>query len=119
MQNRLPAFLVRRPAVIFLEKYQPLPRSHPQKRECFDGEFEGGFRVFLKIAEKGLRDCEAAEKTLKLVTERYPNVKASAVKADVSKEADVKAAVDKAVELFGRLDVMVSTTMCQFWKRLS
>lgn len=28
----------------------------------------------------------------------------------MSKEADVKAAVDKAVELFGRLDVMVSTS---------
>ena len=49
----------------------------------------------------------AAEKTLALVQERFPNVKAAAIKADVGKEADVKAAVDKAVELFGRLDVMV------------
>ena len=49
----------------------------------------------------------AAEKTLALVQERFPNVKAAAIEADVGKEADVKAAVDKAVELFGRLDVMV------------
>ncbi|KAI0723017.1 short-chain dehydrogenase [Earliella scabrosa] len=48
----------------------------------------------------------AAEKTLALVQQRFPNVKAAAIKADVGKEADVKAAVDKAVELFGRLDIM-------------
>ena len=61
----------------------------------------------------------AAEKTLALVQERFPNVKAAAIKADVGKEADVKAAVDKAVELFGRLDIMVrhphvlrSTDLC-------
>ena len=51
----------------------------------------------------------AAEKALALIQERSPNVKAAALKADVGKEADVKAAVDKAVELFGRLDVMVRT----------
>ncbi|THG94689.1 hypothetical protein EW026_g6824, partial [Hermanssonia centrifuga] len=51
-------------------------------------------------------NLEAAEKAAKLVAERFPNVKALAVKADVSKEADIKAAVDKAVETFGRLDVM-------------
>ncbi len=49
----------------------------------------------------------AAEKGAKIITERFPNVKAIAVKADVGKEADVKAAVDKAVKEFGRLDVMV------------
>ena len=49
----------------------------------------------------------AAEKALALIQERFPNIKAAALKADVGKEADVKAAVDKAVELFGRLDVMV------------
>ncbi|KAI0370177.1 short-chain dehydrogenase [Pilatotrama ljubarskyi] len=48
----------------------------------------------------------AAEKALALVQQRFPNVKAAAIKADVGKEADVKAAVDKAVELFGRLDIM-------------
>ena len=49
----------------------------------------------------------AAEKTLALVKERFPNVQAAAIKADVGKEEDVKGAVDKAVELFGRLDIMV------------
>ena len=49
----------------------------------------------------------AAEKALALIQQRFPNVKAAALKADVGKEAYVKAAVDKAVELFGRLDVMV------------
>ncbi|KAL7282184.1 hypothetical protein ACG7TL_003653 [Trametes sanguinea] len=48
----------------------------------------------------------AAEKALALIQQRYPNVKSAAIKADVGKEADIKAAVDKAVELFGRLDIM-------------
>ncbi|KAL4241529.1 NAD(P)-binding domain superfamily protein [Abortiporus biennis] len=51
-------------------------------------------------------NVQAAEKVQKLIAERYPNVKSAAIKADVSKESDIKAAVDKAVELFGRLDVM-------------
>ncbi|CAL1701623.1 unnamed protein product [Somion occarium] len=46
----------------------------------------------------------AAEKVQKLIADRFPNVKSAAFKADVGKEEDVKAAVDKAVELFGRLD---------------
>jgi NAD(P)-dependent dehydrogenase (short-subunit alcohol dehydrogenase family) len=48
-----------------------------------------------------------AEKGAKIISERYPNVKALATKADVSKEAEVRAAVDLAVQEFGRLDVMV------------
>ncbi|TCD66840.1 hypothetical protein EIP91_000918 [Steccherinum ochraceum] len=48
----------------------------------------------------------AAERVAALIQERYPNVKAKATKADVGKEADIKAAVDLAVESFGRLDVM-------------
>ncbi|KAF8165050.1 hypothetical protein B0H34DRAFT_220864 [Crassisporium funariophilum] len=48
----------------------------------------------------------AAEKGAALITERCPNVKAIATKADVGKEADVKAAVEKAVSEFGRLDIM-------------
>ena len=50
---------------------------------------------------------ENAEKAAKIVSERSPNVKAIAFKADVSKEAEVKASVDKALEEFGRLDIMV------------
>ena len=48
-----------------------------------------------------------AEKGAKLIAERFPNVKAIALKTDVSKEADIKVAVDKAVQEFGRLDIMV------------
>lgn len=72
-----------------------------------------GLETSLLFAQEGADvllvdiNLDAAERTLKLVKERSPNVQAAAVRADVGKEADVKAAVDKAVELFGRLDVMV------------
>ena len=52
-------------------------------------------------------NLEGAQKGANIIKERYPNVKAIAVKADVGKEADVKNAVDTAVKEFGRLDVMV------------
>ncbi|KAF8308833.1 short-chain dehydrogenase [Clavulina sp. PMI_390] len=51
----------------------------------------------------------AAEKTLALIEKEYVQqlgVQAIALKADVSKEPEVKALVDAAVEKFGRLDVM-------------
>jgi NAD(P)-dependent dehydrogenase (short-subunit alcohol dehydrogenase family) len=48
-----------------------------------------------------------AEKGAKIISERYPNVKALVTRADVGKEADIRAAVDLAVKEFGRLDVMV------------
>jgi len=51
-------------------------------------------------------NVQAAEKVQALISERFPNVKSAAVKADVSKEAEIKAAVEEAVELFGRLDVV-------------
>lgn len=49
----------------------------------------------------------AAEKGASLIRQRFPNVKALAVKADVAKEEDVKSAVELAVKEFGRLDIMV------------
>ena len=55
-------------------------------------------------------NIDAAEKAAKLVSQRSPNIKALAFKADVSKEDEVKAAVDKAVAEFGRLDVMVCSS---------
>ena len=58
----------------------------------------------------------AAQRGLAIINERYPNVKAIAIKADVGKEADVKAAVDQAVRAFGRLDIMVYT---RFFSTLS
>lgn len=72
-----------------------------------------GLESSLLFAQEGANvllvdiNLAAAEKTLALVKERFPNVKVAAIKADVGKEADVKGAVDKAVELFGRLDIMV------------
>ncbi|THH12920.1 hypothetical protein EW146_g7250 [Bondarzewia mesenterica] len=51
-------------------------------------------------------NIEAAEKAAALISKKFPNIKAIAAKADVGKEADIKAAVDKAVKEFGRLDVM-------------
>jgi len=51
-------------------------------------------------------NLEAAEKAVALIAERTPNVKTLAARADVGKEADIKAAVDKAVQEFGRLDIM-------------
>lgn len=52
-------------------------------------------------------NLEGAEKGAAQIAQRFPNVKAIPVKTDVSKEADIKAAVDIAVKEFGRLDVMV------------
>ena len=53
-------------------------------------------------------NLDAANKTHALLKETYPNaLEAITVKVDVGKEADIKALVDKAVEKFGRLDVMV------------
>lgn len=49
----------------------------------------------------------AAEKAASLIDQRFPNVKALAVKADVAKEQDIKSAVEVAVRAFGRLDIMV------------
>lgn len=74
-----------------------------------------GLESSLLFAQEGANvvlvdvNIDAAEKARKLVAERYPNVKAVAIKADVSKEDEVKASVDKAVSEYGRLDVMVRT----------
>ncbi|KAK7061500.1 NAD(P)-binding protein [Favolaschia claudopus] len=51
-------------------------------------------------------NLEGAEKGAAIIGKRFPNVKAVATKADVGKEEDIKAAVDLAVQTFGRLDVM-------------
>lgn len=79
-------------------------------------EYRGiGLESSILFAQEGANvllvdiNLEAAEKGAKLIAERYPNVRAIATKADVGKETDIKAAVDKAVKEFGRLDVMVSS----------
>lgn len=43
-----------------------------------------------------------------LISERYPSVESVPVKCDVSKEEDIKNAVEGAVKKFGRFDIMVS-----------
>ncbi|KAL5530745.1 hypothetical protein ACEPAF_7003 [Sanghuangporus sanghuang] len=61
---------------------------------------EGANVLLVDINEKAVE--EAASK----IAKKTPNVKVLGTKADVGKEEDVKAAVDKAVAEFGRLDYM-------------
>lgn len=48
------------------------------------------------------------QKAAELVLKHFPGSEAEGIKCDVSKEADVKAMADRAVEKWGRLDVLVS-----------
>lgn len=48
----------------------------------------------------------AADKAKAIIKDKFKNAQVESAKADVGKEADVKAAVDKAIQVFGRLDVM-------------
>ncbi|KAI9067663.1 short-chain dehydrogenase [Trametes sanguinea] len=90
-----------------------MPGRIQNKAALITGAGSGiGLESALLFAQEGANvllvdiNLAAAEKALALIQQRYPNVKAAAIKADVGKEADIKAAVDKAVELFGRLDIM-------------
>ncbi|EJF62885.1 short-chain dehydrogenase [Dichomitus squalens] len=90
-----------------------MPGRIQNKAALITGAGSGiGLESSLLFAQEGANvllvdiNLAAAEKTLALIKERFPNVKAAAIKADVGKEEDVKGAVDKAVELFGRLDIM-------------
>ncbi|CAK5262586.1 unnamed protein product [Mycena citricolor] len=71
-----------------------------------------GLETSILFAQEGANvllvdiNLAAAEKAAAIIKERYPNVKTLATKADVGKEADIKAAVDLAVKELGRLDVM-------------
>lgn len=62
-------------------------------------------------------DLSAAEKAVALVTSRYANAQAIAVKVDVGKEEEVEALVKSAVTKFGRLDIMVCSTLPSFAHR--
>ena len=54
-------------------------------------------------------NLEAAERTASLIENKFEGkIKAFAVKCDVSKEDQIEAIVKRAVDEFGRLDVMVS-----------
>ncbi|KXN87942.1 hypothetical protein AN958_07952 [Leucoagaricus sp. SymC.cos] len=63
-------------------------------------------------------NLEGAQKGAKIIAERFPNVRATATRADVGKEADVKTAVDLAVKEFGRLDVMVRDLFCSIMRHV-
>ncbi|WWD15645.1 hypothetical protein CI109_100067 [Kwoniella shandongensis] len=71
-----------------------------------------GLETALQFAAEGALLCisdvnlEAVEKAAELINKHYPSANAVSIKCDVSKEAEVKAMVDKAVEVFGRLDVL-------------
>jgi len=51
-------------------------------------------------------NLDAVERVAALIAQRSPGVKAVPTRADVGREEDIKAAVDRAVREFGRLDVM-------------
>ncbi|KAG8924897.1 hypothetical protein FRC02_010125 [Tulasnella sp. 418] len=72
-----------------------------------------GLETSIVFAQEGAHviladiNVTAAEAAASQIKERSPDVKAIAVKCDVSKESDIKDTVDLAVKEFGRLDVMV------------
>jgi NAD(P)-dependent dehydrogenase (short-subunit alcohol dehydrogenase family) len=53
-------------------------------------------------------NADAVTKAAEQIRTRFPSSEAIAVKCDVSKEAEIKALIDAAVDKFGRLDVLVS-----------
>ncbi|KAG8957209.1 hypothetical protein FRC03_010369 [Tulasnella sp. 419] len=71
-----------------------------------------GLETSILFAQEGAHviladiNVTAAEAAASQIKERSPDVKAIAVKCDVSKESDIKDTVDLAVKEFGRLDVM-------------
>ena len=73
-----------------------------------------GLETALQFAAEGARlvlgdiNHEAILKAAALVKERFPTSEAIGLKCDVSKEDEVKALVQGAVDEFGRLDVLVS-----------
>jgi len=73
-----------------------------------------GLESSLLFAQEGANvvltdiNFDGVKKGAELIAKRYPNVKALPIKCDVSKEEDIKNAVETAVKEFGRLDVMVS-----------
>jgi NAD(P)-dependent dehydrogenase (short-subunit alcohol dehydrogenase family) len=73
-----------------------------------------GLETSLQFASEGahvvLTDINepAAHKAAEYVNSQYPDCDAISMKCDVSREKDIEVVVGRAVEKFGRLDVMVS-----------
>lgn len=73
-----------------------------------------GLETALQFAAEGAHlvlsdiNLQAVQGAADLINSRYHKAHAIAVRCDVSKEAEVKAVVERAVDHFGRLDVMVS-----------
>lgn len=82
-----------------------------------------GLETALQFAAEGARvvladiNEPAVVKAAEAVRGAFPSSEAVGVKCDVSKESEVKAVVDKAVEAFGRLDVLVSVVRGRGWGR--
>ncbi|ODN84870.1 hypothetical protein L202_00725 [Cryptococcus amylolentus CBS 6039] len=71
-----------------------------------------GLETALQFASEGASlvisdiNLPAVQAAADLINKHYPTSGTVAVKCDVSKEPEVKAMIDKAVEVFGRLDVL-------------
>ena len=75
-----------------------------------------GLETSLQFAAEGahvlLADINeaAAHRAAEYVNAQFPNCEAEAIKCDVSLESDVRGMVERAVERWGRLDVLVRCT---------
>jgi NAD(P)-dependent dehydrogenase (short-subunit alcohol dehydrogenase family) len=73
-----------------------------------------GLETSLQFAAEGARvllsdiNETTVEKAAEIVRSQFPSAEVAVIKCDVSKESDVKAMVDLAVQKWGRLDVLVS-----------
>ncbi|KAI9638423.1 uncharacterized protein MKK02DRAFT_42814 [Dioszegia hungarica] len=71
-----------------------------------------GLETGLQFAAEGARvllsdiNGTSVAKAAEILRSQFPDAEVDSVKCDVSKEADVKAMVDRAVEKWGRLDVL-------------
>lgn len=98
------------------------PIAHPYRHELTITITHSGIGLesSLLFAKEGANvlltdiNLPAAEKGASLIKQRFPNVKALAVKADVANEQDIKSAVELAVKEFGRLDIMVRDRLKRF-----
>ncbi|OJD13598.1 hypothetical protein AJ78_05967 [Emergomyces pasteurianus Ep9510] len=81
---------------------------------CLDDGIGNGRAISILLAHDGCnvvcldRNLDWASKTVEMITSKPNRGKAIAFKADVTCEADCEAAVQLAVDTFGRLDILVN-----------